>query len=41
LSATAEAVILGVSHPTARRARGGCRPTFDNLSAVPPYGLST
>ena len=33
LSATAEAVTLGASHPTARHARGGCRPTFDSRPA--------
>jgi len=39
LSATAEVVTLGASHPTARQARGGCRPIFDRRPPIPPYGL--
>jgi len=40
LSATAEVVTLGASHPTARQARGGCRPIFDRRPPIPPYGLN-
>jgi hypothetical protein len=39
LWSTTEAFILGASHPP-HDTREGCRPTFDNRSARPPYGLS-